>query len=585
VASNCRSGSGGTFGGGGGENDLGNEELSPWYLTTLSISYDGGKAVYYTKTATNKWTFNMPAGNVAISGTFSQTPVKSVYLGILSVSVNSTITPSLVYDTEKYTAEVPHIFPTVPEQKFSIIAIPEDPDADVSISSGVEDASGEIMLNEGTTEYTITVTKEELGTKTYTFNVDYEPDLSLKSITLSSGENPDWSQTVAVQDGQTLTIPYDSVTIAASPNDAEVVLEASKTSGDGTLSHGTAPNTWTLTYTYASGTETLNSTVKIKSTKSAISGGAYEKDFTLQFEKIVDADWPTSFWAASNEGNGRKIIKDGGVYYEVHTFVKDGALNFPTDDTATTEYLANAKFDYLIVAGGGGAGGANWYTGGGGGGAGGVLYKTNQSLTLTGGSVSVTVGAGGKGGGSNTNGGDGGASSIGAVTVPGGGGGGGSADAFISNAGRSGGSGGGGGSGWSGSAGAGGATSAIDGIMGYAGGNGSTNLSGAGGGGAGGLGSPFSGGSSGTGGAPWVPSGISAWITGAAGSEISRGGNGGRGEKSLKGAAGLNYGDGGSGNGGAANSGHGYGGGAGHSGIVVIRFPAKPNDTGGEAPE
>jgi hypothetical protein len=522
----------------------------------------------------------MPAGNVVISGAFSQTPVESVKLEILSVSVDSTITPNLEYNTDTYTAKIPHIFPTVTDQKFSIIAIPEDPDATVSISSGVEDAGGEITLNEGKSEYTITVTRDGLGTNTYTFTVDYEPDLSLKSITLSSGEdaNGDWTQTVTVQDGQVITIPYDSVTITAVPNDEGVMLAASKTGGDGAFSTD-EPGKWTLAYTYGQGTSTLNSTVKIKSTKSAISWD--EKDFTLQFEKIVDANWPTSFWAESTDpSNGKSIIKDGGKYYEVRTFIKSDTLSFP-DDSVTTEYLKTAKFDYLIVAGGGGAGGANWSTGGGGGGAGGVLYKTGQSLTLESGSVSVTVGAGGKGSiNAGTDGGDGGQSAIGSITVPGGGGGGGSWDAGKANAGISGGSGGGGGVGY-GSGASGGATTAIDGVMGHAGAAANTtiNMAGSGGGGgAGGVGTSVIGSNGTGGGAPWIPGGISAWVKGAAGSEISRGGNGGIKYTSLKPASGLNYGDGGSGNGGAGGAGgNGYGGGAGHSGIVVIRFPAKPN--------
>ncbi|MDR1148286.1 MAG: hypothetical protein LBK66_06600 [Spirochaetaceae bacterium] len=76
----------------------------------------------------------MPTGDVVISGTFSQTPAKSNELSILDVNVNST-PPKLLSGQYNYTTEIPHIFPTVQGQKFSIIAIPEDPQADVSINT------------------------------------------------------------------------------------------------------------------------------------------------------------------------------------------------------------------------------------------------------------------------------------------------------------------------------------------------------------------------------------------------------------------------------------------------------------------
>ncbi|MDR1149707.1 MAG: hypothetical protein LBK66_13865 [Spirochaetaceae bacterium] len=91
----------------------------------------------------------MPTGDVTISGTFSQTPTKSAYLEFLNVSVSSTVTPDLIYLQNNYTAEIPHIFPTNPDQKFSIIAIPEDPQAEVSIAPTSE-AGGESW------EYTLT---------------------------------------------------------------------------------------------------------------------------------------------------------------------------------------------------------------------------------------------------------------------------------------------------------------------------------------------------------------------------------------------------------------------------------------------
>ncbi|MDR1149394.1 MAG: hypothetical protein LBK66_12265, partial [Spirochaetaceae bacterium] len=472
-------------------------------------------------------------------------------------------------------------------QKFSIIAIPEDPQAELSINLSGEslNAGAEIPLTEGKTDYTITVSQPDANpnTNTYTFTVSYEPDLTLKSIELTSGENEGWIQNVLVQDGQKIIIPYGSVTIAASSSGDGVELAASET-GSGDLSPGGPGAEWTLTYPNNQNIYAFYSDVKITSTKST-NGGDYRKDFILKFEKIVDANWPTSYWATSiPKDNVVSIIKKDDKYYEVHTFIKSGTLSFPTDDL-TTQYLATAKFDYLIVAGGGGGGGGFWYAGGGGGGAGGALYKTGETPMLTAGSVSVTVGTGGNGGGGNTTGGDGGQSSIGSVTVPGGGGGGGSTDNTAPHPGNSGGSGGGGGGGigYSTSHAGGGVSTASNGIMGKAGGSGSNNnilysAKGSGGGGASGNGQDGTV-SGGTGGAPWEPDGEAAWVKGAAGSEFSRGGNGG-GTSAGKGADGQTYGNGGSGGGAQRMAG-----GKGHSGIVVIRFPAKPNDSGSKQPE
>jgi hypothetical protein len=524
----------------------------------------------------------MPAGNVVIDGTFSQTPVKSAYLEILSVSVNSTITPELEYKVDNYTAKIPHIYPTDTNQKFSIIAIPEDPDATVSISSGAQDAGGEILLNEGTSEYTITVSRTGAipDKNTYKFTVDYEPDLSLKSITFSSSESgaEDWTHTVPVQDGQTITIPYDSFTIAAVPNDGGVTLNAS-VSGKGDLSSGMEADTWTLAYPETEDTYALYSTVKIKSTKNITNGGTYEKDFTLKFEKIVDADWPTSYWA---EATGVSIIKDGDTYYEVHTFTKDGTLSFSTDD-ATTAYLADAKFDYLIVAGGGGAGadraGNSDYSGGGG--AGGLLYKTGAVLSLQDSGVAVIVGAGGTGGSDGEQGANGDPSAIGNIEVPGGGGGG---SAYANPDGKDGGSGGGSGAGIDATAGNIGKRS--DGIAaeiaGNNGGSGSTNSgkeSGGGGGGAAGAGQKGNGTTAGAGGAPWTAANAGAsWVSAVTETAaFSRGGDGGSPNSANGGTPGAHYGDGGSGGNNSGGSG-----GTGHSGIVVIRFPAKPNPPAGD---
>lgn len=82
--------------------------------------------------------------------------------------------------------------------------------------------------------------------------------------------------------------------------------------------------------------------------------------------------------------------ESAGSYYEAHTFLEPGESRLSFFDAS----LAEVEADILIVAGGGGAGGSLWGGGGGGGGAGGLLYQPGQTLTLTEGSVPVTVGKG-----------------------------------------------------------------------------------------------------------------------------------------------------------------------------------------------
>jgi hypothetical protein len=240
-------------------------------------------------------------------------------------------------------------------------------------------------------------------------------------------------------------------------------------------------------------------------------------------------------------------------WWEIHTFTASGALTFPSGYTSVTT-------DYLIVAGGGNGGtglSGSWdYPGGGG--AGGLLYKTNETLSLTANAVAVIVGA------------DGEKSAIGTIEVPGGGSGG-NPNAMI---GGTGGSGGGGSPGSGAAYGVGGTGSnGANDILGHNGGSGSSAAirydGGGGGGGAGGAGGNGGNSSAGAGGAPWnaVTAGAS-WIVNVTGTtEFSRGGNGGLGNAPAGGKAGVNYGDGGS-----AGNNSNQATGAGHNGIVVIRF-------------
>jgi hypothetical protein len=497
-----------------------------FYLTSLSINC-GGKAVNYKKAAA-KWTFNMPAGNVVINGTFSDTPAESNELAVLDVNVSCSITPELLADQSEYTAIIPHIFPTDPYQKFSIIATPKDPEAVISINSESPYTGDEFPLTEGKTDYTITVSREGLDPKTYTFTVDYEPDLSLKSITLTSdGYDP---HPVAVLDGQTITIPYGAVTITASPNVEGVTLSASA-SGVGTFYTGEAANTWTLTYpSNLAATYAVDSTVTIKSTKSD-----YEKDFTLNFQKIVDPDWPLTYWATSNEGNGVSIIKENDVYYEIHTFTVGGTLTVTEipDDGLTARVL--------VVAGGGGGGYRAISDIGGGGGGGGVGYSESVSLAVK--DYTVVVGSGGS---TSTKGGD---SSFDSITVEGGGKGGNatnSGDVTEAQNGGSGGSGGGGGAAGGNKFGTGGSANPHASVDGY----------------------KFYGSNGGSGGMTYGGNGGSAGFSNNISGVDKEYGKGGPGNASTTPANGTGNGGGGD------SSSH-----DGSSGIVIVRFPARPNST------
>jgi len=267
---------------------------------------------------------------------------------------------------------------------------------------------------------------------------------------------------------------------------------------------------------------------------------------------------------------GDTIMTDGTYWY--HTFLSSGT--FTPQKSLTC--------DYLVVAGGGGGGG----NAAGGGGAGGL----RSTVTATGGGGSletalslgtsaytVTVGAGGAGSTGNTSAGANGSNSVFATITSTGGGGGG---AYDSVAGITGGSGGGGGA-----RGASGTTSAGSGTanQGYAGGAGTypdgTYFYAGGGGGAGAVG--------GTSSTATGASGGNGVATSISGSSVTYAGGGGAGV----GATGT-VGAGGSGGGGAggkynravvptngtANLGGGGGGGspqpggAGGSGIVIVRY-------------
>ncbi len=245
--------------------------------------------------------------------------------------------------------------------------------------------------------------------------------------------------------------------------------------------------------------------------------------------------------SAPINATGGTITYSGG--YKIHSFTSTGTSYFNVTSTG------NGEVEYLIVAGGGGGGGADNAPGAGGG-AGGLL---NGTISITVQNYSVIVGTGGTQGDyySPRNGGDGVNSSFAGLNSKGGGGG---AGGGISYVGRNGGSGGGGT--WNNIGGNGTSN------QGYNGGNSTgTTLGSAGGGGAGGIGQN----NAGVGG-----TGLSISITGSPVTYAT----GGDGAAYLWGAPSATNGTTASantGNGGGGAGGYKYGG-AGGSGIVIIRY-------------
>ncbi len=271
------------------------------------------------------------------------------------------------------------------------------------------------------------------------------------------------------------------------------------------------------------------------------------------------------------KATGGNIVANDGTYW-YHAFTSSG--NF----VPQTGLTAN-----VLVIGGGGGGGH--YVGGGGG-AGGYQVFTSQSLASAT-NYACTIGAGGAGGTSTSTGSNGISSQFGALTASIGGGGGGT----YGNAGSNGASGGGGT--------ASGFTAGGTGTQGFNGGNGggvSNNYPGGGGGGSGAAGqtgvSDTTGGAGGAGKnseSAWATAtntGVSGFYGGGGGGGVynqiaGAGGAGGSGGGGTAGAIGGNN----VGAAGVANTGSGGGGasgtsanpkadgGAGGSGIIIIRYP------------
>jgi hypothetical protein len=290
-------------------------------------------------------------------------------------------------------------------------------------------------------------------------------------------------------------------------------------------------------------------------TQVTLSGGGLLQHTSFHLYGIAKLD--TTPTIAPKATGGDTIMTDGTYWY--HAFLSSGTF---TPATALS-------CDVLTIAGGGG-GRADV---GGGGGAGGLLYSTSQSLTTTG--YTVTIGAGGALSAGQGNSGSN--SSFAALTATGGGGG-------NSVTGGAGGSGGGGGAtGGTGTAGQGnnGGTGAGSGFYGQGGGGGASAV-GANGtttaGGAGGAGSNTY--------STWLSAtgtGVSGYLAGGGGGSgdfratntgSGAGGSGGGGAGSPNGST---AGVAGTANTGGGGGGGGYGapaqnGGAGGSGLVIVRY-------------
>jgi len=302
---------------------------------------------------------------------------------------------------------------------------------------------------------------------------------------------------------------------------------------------------------------------------------------------ITNADGNTNSQntTATTLPTGGTISNSGG--YRIHTFTSSSSLVVPTGFSKSAEYL--------LVAGGGYGGGA------GGGGAGGVL---SGSLTISPQTYTIVVGGGASELAGNAQGNDGtDTTGFGLTANAGGGGGSYNSSSSSTSNGRSGGSGGGGGwpaatggSATSGQGFAGGTStdtspnpygSAGGGGASAVGGSGSSSTGGNGGngvqssingtsyywGGGGGGGAQGSGSASGNGGFGGGGGGAN-WNGGSAGSGDTNGlNNGGNGQAASTGstcrggAGGINTGGGGGGMGISV-----FQGGAGGSGIVIIRY-------------
>ena len=276
---------------------------------------------------------------------------------------------------------------------------------------------------------------------------------------------------------------------------------------------------------------------------------------------------------SGNSNNGTNSVAKNGL--TITTSGTDTIYTFKSSGTFTTTSDMNVKV--LVVAGGGGGGSF-----GAGAGAGGLIY--NAALPILAQTYSITVGNGGAGATTSNNGiaGLNGSNSIFSSLIAVGGGGGGTRQAnMYSGAGASGGSGGGSSMGDSGPQANGGTATSGQGNNGGKGRIGTCPYAHGGGGGAGAVGADGSVSKSGDGGIglSYDINGSNVYYAGGGGAGAYNGcgvetpgtgglGGGGAGSASTVGVAGTAN-SGGGGGGGA----HTIAGGAGGSGVVIIRVP------------
>lgn len=303
---------------------------------------------------------------------------------------------------------------------------------------------------------------------------------------------------------------------------------------------------------------------------TAVIGSLFARGASFEVASQADIE---KYAAATGGDEVRKIDNGDGTVDFIHIF---------TDTSASAQFTVPADnairvgSGRILVVGGGGSGSGNC---GGGGGAGGLIYK--EGLTV--GSGTVTVGAGGAQSPDNSKGNNGSDTtvSIGSLNFTAFGGG--TGGMYQNQAGSNGGSGGGG----SGSGAAGSATqTGQNGYYGNAGGAGANNNRGGGGGGAGGAGkAAVSNGKGGDGGAglEFDISGETLFYAAGGGggtlnsdTNFGLGGSGiggdGRGRKNAAPAGAGKAGTGSGGGGAAGGDGNGSIGGAGGSGVVIIRY-------------
>lgn len=277
-------------------------------------------------------------------------------------------------------------------------------------------------------------------------------------------------------------------------------------------------------------------------------------------------------WGTGNNWSGYisnlRIIKGVALYTE--------AFTSPTQPLTTTEpavtYVAPATVDYLVVAGGGGGGSAA----GGGGGAGGLLTGTGFAVAANT-ALTITVGTGGAGSTAAANLGSAGGNSVfSTITAIGGGGGQSNQNGTVTTGGSGGGAAGTGGAnvtpgnGTAGQGYAGGTRTVTSPTFGSGGGGGA--------GGVGGTGTGIAGGAGGIGLSSSI-SGISTYYAGGGGGGTYNAnpgwGVGGLGGGGLA-SSGIGYSGisntGGGGGGGGTSDANPQAGGAGGSGVVIVRY-------------